>query len=57
MAVLQKELGVEAQMEVGAPGSFIVLVDGEVVAQKTRDIPSEDEIVKAVRQRLPNGRA
>ena len=50
--MLQKELGVEAQLEVGAPGSFIVAVDGEVVAQKTRDFPSEDEIVEAVRQRL-----
>jgi predicted Rdx family selenoprotein len=53
VAVLQKELGVAAQMEVGAPGSFIVLVDGEIVAQKTRDFPTEDEIVQAVRHRLP----
>lgn len=50
--MLQKELGVDAQLEVGAPGSFIVSVDGEVVAQKTRDFPADDEIVKAVRQRL-----
>lgn len=52
MAVLQKELGVDAEMEVGPLGSFIVSVDGEIVAQKTRDFPSEDEILKAVRQRL-----
>jgi len=49
---LEKELGVKADLEVGAPGSFIVKVDGVVVAEKGRDFPSEDAIVSAVRQRL-----
>ena len=49
---MEKELGVKADLEVGAPGSFIVKVDGEVVAEKGRDFPSEDAIVSAVRQRL-----
>jgi hypothetical protein len=38
---------------VGAPGSFVVLVDGEpVVEKRTLGFPSEDEIVAAVRRRL-----
>ena len=45
-------MGVKADLEVGAPGSFIVKVDGEVVAQKGHDFPTEDAIVSAVRQRL-----
>ena len=45
-------MGVKADLEVGAPGSFIVKVDGEVVAKKERDFPSEDAIVQAVRTRL-----
>ena len=40
-------------MEVGAPGSFIVLVDGEPVAEKqSLGFPSEDEIVAAVRKKI-----
>jgi len=50
--VLRQELGLEAELEVGAPGSFIVLVDGQPVAEKTSgDFPSEDEIVSAVRRK------
>jgi predicted regulator of Ras-like GTPase activity (Roadblock/LC7/MglB family) len=52
--VLEKELGVKAEIEVGARGSFIVKVDGEVVAQKENDFPSEEAIVAAVRARLSN---
>jgi hypothetical protein len=52
--VLEKELGVKAEIEVGAPGTFIVKVDGEVVARKERDFPSEETIVSAVRARLPH---
>jgi hypothetical protein len=38
---------------VGAPGSFVVLVDGEAVAEKkSLGFPSEDEIVAAVRRKL-----
>ena len=37
----------------GAPGSFIVLVDGEPVAEKqSLGFPTEDEIVAAVRKRI-----
>ena len=37
----------------GAPGSFIVLVDGEPVAEKrSMEFPTEDEIVAAVRKKL-----
>jgi len=40
-------------LEVGAPGSFIVLVDGEAVAEKqSLGFPSEDEIVAAVRKKM-----
>jgi hypothetical protein len=40
-------------LEVGAPGSFIVLVDGEPVAEKkSLGFPSEDEIVAAVRRKI-----
>ena len=40
-------------MEVGAPGSFIVLVDGEPVAEKqSLGFPSEDEITAAVRKKI-----
>jgi hypothetical protein len=46
-------LGVDAELEVGAPGSFIVLVDGEPVAEKqSLGFPSEDEIVAAVRKKI-----
>ena len=50
--MLEKELGVKADLQVGAPGSFVVLVDGAVAVKKERDFPSEDEIVAAVRSRL-----
>jgi len=50
--VLEKELGVKAEIEPGARGTFIVKVDGEVVAQKEADFPTEDAIVAAVRARL-----
>jgi len=46
-------LGVDAELEVGAPGSFIVLVDGEPVAEKqSLGFPCEDEIVAAVRKKI-----
>jgi len=46
-------LGVDAELEVGAPGSFIVLVDGEPVAEKqSLGFPSEDEIIAAVRKKI-----
>ncbi len=46
-------MGIKAALEVGAPGSFIVLVDGEAVAQKRiLGFPSEDEIVNAVRKKM-----
>ena len=51
--MLQKELGLTADLEVGAPGSFVVLVDGEPVAQKeSLGFPTEDDILAAVRQKL-----
>ncbi len=50
--MLEKELGVKAEIEVGARGTFIVKVDGEVVAQKEADFPSEAAIVAAVRAKL-----
>jgi len=51
--VLEKELGLSAELEVGTPGSFVVLVDGEAVAEKGfLGFPSEEEIVKAVRKKV-----
>ncbi len=61
---MKSELGVDTQLRVGPTGSFIVQVDGDIVAQKnalgfpTEDeivalgFPTEDEIVKAVRAKL-----
>ena len=50
---MKTELGVDAELEVGALGSFIVLVDGEPVAEKKLlAFPSEDEIVAAVRKKI-----
>jgi predicted regulator of Ras-like GTPase activity (Roadblock/LC7/MglB family) len=43
---------VSADLKVGAPGSFIVRVDGAVVARKESDFPTEDQVVAAVRARL-----
>ena len=52
-AVLQQELGLTADLEVGASGSFVVLVDGEAVAEKGfLGFPSEEEIVQAVRKKV-----
>jgi hypothetical protein len=47
-------LGLQADLQVGAPGSFVVLVDGDVVAQKRSVLgfPTEDEIVAAVRAHM-----
>ena len=50
--MIEKELGLKAEIEVGAPGQFLVKVDGEVVARKERDFPSEDAIVSAVRSKM-----
>jgi hypothetical protein len=50
--VLEKELGVKAEIQVGAPGSFIVRVDGDVVVEKESDFPSDEAILSAVRTRL-----
>jgi selenoprotein W-related protein len=53
VAALQEELGVAADMKVGPTGSFIVDVDGKVVAEKRVDgFPSEEEIVSAVGRAL-----
>ena len=47
----------QAELEVGAVGSFIVLVDGQPVAEKNAlGFPSEDEIVAAVRKKVAPGR-
>ena len=51
--MLEKELGLSPELEVGAPGSFIVLVDGEPVAEKKAlGFPTEDEILAAVRKKM-----
>jgi len=51
--VLQKELGLSVDLEVGAPGSFVVLVDGQPVAEKEAlRFPTEEEILAAVRKKL-----
>ena len=51
--MLQKELGLTADLEVGAPGSFVILIDGEpVIEKKLLSFPSEDEILAAVRAKL-----
>ena len=43
----------QADLELGATGSFIVLVDGQAVAEKNAlGFPSEDEIVAAVRKKV-----
>ena len=51
--MLQEELGVTADLEVGEPGSFVVLVDSEPVAEKKAlGFPTEEEILAAVRKRI-----
>ena len=51
--MLQQELGLSADLEVGAPGSFVILVDGEAVVEKGfLGFPSEEEIVQAVRKKV-----
>jgi hypothetical protein len=51
--VLEKELGLSSELEVGAPGSFVVLVDGEPVAEKkSLGFPTEEEILAAVRRKI-----
>lgn len=53
-AALEKELGIKAELKVGPSGSFIVELDGKVVAEKrTLSFPTEDEIVAAVRAAQP----
>jgi hypothetical protein len=52
-AVLQKELALSVDLEVGAPGSFIVLIDGHAVVEKEGlRFPTEEEILAAVRKEL-----
>ena len=44
-------------MQVGAPGSFVVLVDGDVVVDKKMfGFPSEEEIVAAVKKRMASAK-
>ena len=51
--MLEKELGLTADLEVGAPGSFVVLVDGEAVAEKKwLGFPTEEEILAAVKKKI-----
>jgi hypothetical protein len=51
--VLEKELGVQAEIQVGPSGKFIVEVDGKPVAEKgVLGFPSEEEIVAAVRKTM-----
>jgi hypothetical protein len=51
--VLKQELGLEAELKVGPSGSFQVVFDGQVVAEKSlRGFPAESEIVAAVRARV-----
>lgn len=48
---MKEELGIEAKLQVGAPGEFRVDVDGMVVAAKhVAGFPTDDEIVDAVAQ-------
>ncbi len=51
--MLEKELGVTAELKVGPSGSFFVDVDGKVVVEKRAlGFPEEDEIVIAVGKAL-----
>ncbi len=51
--MLEKELGVTAELKVGPSGSFFVDVDGKVVVEKRAlGFPDEDEIVIAVGKAL-----
>lgn len=43
----------QAELRVGAPGSFVVSVDGEVVVEKKAlGFPEDAQIVEAVRRKL-----
>ncbi len=53
MALLQEQLGVEANLQVGSSGEFTVLVDDNVVIKKGwLGFPSETKIVAAVAEAL-----
>ena len=48
---MKQELGLDSELKVGPSGSFQVVVDGTVVAEKRMiGFPSESEIVTAVRK-------
>ena len=48
--MLKQQLGLDSELKVGPSGSFQVLVEGQVVAEKRMTgFPSESEIVEAVR--------
>jgi len=52
-AALKKELGLDAKLIEGSPGTFEVAVDDKVVAKRRLwCFPSENEIVSAVRVAL-----
>jgi hypothetical protein len=52
-AALRKEPGIQVEVIDGGRGEFTVSVDGQVVAQKGETVPSEEEILAAVRKAKP----
>ena len=63
--MIEEELGIKVDLEVGARGQFDVVVDGEVVASKQQvslfakllgadGFPEEQACVSAVEARMPS---
>ncbi len=53
-AELKKEMGVDAQLEVGGSGEFTVWVDDKKVAEKSWGrFPAPEDVVAAVRAASP----
>ena len=52
MAILKKELGIDAQLVKGRGGVFDVVVNGQLIYSKkmTGRFPDDDEIVAAIRK-------
>ena len=56
---MEKKLGIKAELKVGPSGSFMVDVDGAVVAEKRLicGFPSDEEIAAAVAKAIGNSKS
>ncbi|MBV8810065.1 MAG: Rdx family protein [Acidobacteriaceae bacterium] len=52
---IERELGVPTRLRTGGPGALDVFIDGEQIysKKKTGRMPSADELIAAIRRKLP----